>query len=139
MSGEVSDKRRWRVGVPTAHPPATSEAKRTRWSGPTWCGGSCRFSSGARCSSRLPFRQSLLGLSLRSRTLALFTLFFVLLHLAAAAPSPSNLEGLVYLRPELVGLEAFLLTQPEMLAQCSMMALGIAAWACKGVERRLPT
>ena len=53
------------------------------------------------------------------------------LHLAAAAPSPSNLEGLVYMRLEFVGIEVFLLTQPEMIAQCLLMALGIGFWACK--------
>ena len=57
-------------------------------------------------------------------------LFFVLLHLAAAAPSPSNLEGIVYMRPELIGVVPFLLTQPEMLLQSLLFALGTGLWAC---------
>ena len=84
----------------------------------------------------LPFREVVSALAPLARTAVLFGLFFVLLHMAAAAPSPSNLEGLVYMRPELVGLDVFLLTQPEMIAQCLLMAVGIGLWACRPVLRR---
>lgn len=79
----------------------------------------------------VPFRETLTSFALWKRTLVLFVLFFVTLHLAAAAPSPSNLEGLVYMRPEFVGIDVFLLTQPEMIAQCLLMAWGVGVWACK--------
>jgi hypothetical protein len=79
----------------------------------------------------VPFRASLVQLSPLRRTVALAALFFVLLHLSAAAPSPSNLEGLVYVRPELLSLRAFLLTQPEMLAQALLSGAGIARWAAR--------
>jgi hypothetical protein len=78
----------------------------------------------------LPFRAALSSFARRKRVLVLFVLFFVLLHLAAAAPSPSNLEGIVYMRPELIGIGPFLLTQPEMIAQSLLFALGVGIWAC---------
>ena len=78
----------------------------------------------------LPFRPALTSFAAPKRVAALFVLFFVLLHLAAAAPSPSNLEGIVYMRPELIGVVPFLLTQPEMLLQSLLFALGTALWAC---------
>ncbi len=65
------------------------------------------------------------------RVWVLFVIFFVLLHLAAAAPSPSNLEGIVYMRPELLGVVPFLLTQPEMIAQSLLFAIGVGVWALK--------
>lgn len=87
----------------------------------------------------VPFREALTSFAPWKRTLALFVLFFGPLHLAAAAPSPSNLEGLVYMRPQFVGIEVFLLTQPEMIAQCLLMAIGISAWACKPLSEAQPT
>lgn len=79
----------------------------------------------------VPFRQALLSFSAAKRSVVLFVHFFTMLHFAAAAPSPSNLEGLVYMRPEFTSVTVFLLTQPEMIAQCALMALGIGSWACK--------
>lgn len=58
-------------------------------------------------------------------------LFFVWLHLAAAAPSPSNLEGIVFMRPELMGVVPFLLTQPQMTAQSLLFPWGGGLWACR--------
>jgi hypothetical protein len=78
----------------------------------------------------LPFRATLSSFALRKRVLSLFGLFFVLLHLAAAAPSPSNLEGIVYMRPEFIGVVPFLLTQPEMILQSLLFAWGTGVWAC---------
>ena len=78
----------------------------------------------------LPFRSALISFALPKRVLVLFVLFFVLVHLAAAAPSPSNLEGIVYMRPELIGVVPFLLTQPEMVVQSLLFALGTGVWAC---------
>jgi hypothetical protein len=78
----------------------------------------------------LPFRAALSSFALRTRVLSLLGLFFVLVHLAAAAPSPSNLEGIVYMRPEFIGIGPFLLTQPEMILQSLLFALGTGIWAC---------
>lgn len=85
----------------------------------------------------LPFRAALSSFALEKRIVVLFTLSFVLLHLAAAAPSPSNLEGIVYMRPEFTGVVPFLLTQPEMVLQSLLFALGTAAWACRADVRDL--
>ena len=79
----------------------------------------------------LPFRPALTSFALRKRIFVLGGLFFVLADFAAAAPSPSNLEGIVYMRPELIGLIPFLLTQPEMLFQSLLFAVGTAVWACR--------
>lgn len=74
----------------------------------------------------LPFVATLKSFSFKKRVAVLFALVFVLVHLAAAAPSPSNIEGIVYMRPELMSIRAFLLTQPEMIAQSLLFAFGTA-------------
>lgn len=65
----------------------------------------------------LPFRETLFRFSFKKRALVLSLFIFIAAHIAAAAPSPSNLEGFVYMKPEIFTLKAFLLTQPEMIAQ----------------------
>jgi hypothetical protein len=92
----------------------------------------------------LPFRETLSSFAPAKRVLTLFVLFFVLLHLAAAAPSPSNLEGIVYMRPEFIGVAPFLLTQPEMILQSLLFACGTSVWAVpastrEGVTDRSPS
>lgn len=83
----------------------------------------------------LPFVEALKKMAFARRTGVLFALMFVLLHMAAAAPSPSNLEGLVYMKPVFIGVEPFFLTQPEMLFQCMLFALGLA-WLVERSPRR---
>lgn len=74
----------------------------------------------------LPFVETFKKMVFWKRTGILFVLMFVLIHIAAAAPSPSNIEGLVYIKPQLTGVTSFLLTQPEMIAQCLLFALGLS-------------
>lgn len=74
----------------------------------------------------LPFATALRAFSFGKCVFVLFGLVFVLAHLAAGAPSPSNLEGIVYMRPELMSVKSFLLTQPEMIAQSLLFAIGTA-------------
>lgn len=74
----------------------------------------------------LPFIATLKNLSFAKRTWTVFALTFVMIHLAAAAPSPGNIEGLIYMKPELVSSRIFILTQPEMILQCLLFALGLA-------------
>lgn len=74
----------------------------------------------------LPFVETLRKMAFWKRASILFALIFVLAHLAAAAPSPSNIEGLIYMKPALTGVTQFLLTQPEMLAQSLLFALGVS-------------
>ena len=73
-----------------------------------------------------PFINVLQTFSFKKRALVIFSLLFVLVHLAAAAPSPGNIEGFVYMRPELMSPKTFLLVQPEMIAQTILFALGTA-------------
>jgi len=74
----------------------------------------------------LLFIETLKKMTFWRRTGALFLLLFILIHIAAAAPSPANIEGLIYMKPELTGVTSFLLTQPEMLAQSLLFALGLS-------------
>lgn len=74
----------------------------------------------------LPFVGVLRGMSFVKRSGVLFALLFVLIHLAAAAPSPGNIEGLIYMKPELVSSTTFFSTQPEMIAQCLVYAVGVS-------------
>jgi hypothetical protein len=83
----------------------------------------------------LPFVEALKKMSFWKRAGVLFALMFVLIHLAAAAPSPGNVEGLIYMKPELSGFTSFLLTQPEMIAQCLLFALGVS-WVIRKPGRR---
>lgn len=82
----------------------------------------------------LPFVETLKKVAFLKRTGLLFALMFVLIHIAAAAPSPSNIEGLIYLKPELASVASFLLTQPEMIAQCLLFALGLS-WVIRRPAR----
>ena len=76
----------------------------------------------------LPFMNVLQSYSFKKRAVVLAAIVFVLMHLAAAAPSPSNVEGFVYMKSEIFSAKAFLLTQPEMILQSA--GFGIAAsWA----------
>ena len=83
----------------------------------------------------LPFVEALKKAAFYRRVATLFAVLFVLAHLAAAAPSPSNIEGLVYMRPDLVGLRPFLLTQPEMLLPCLLFAFGFS-WLIRSPKER---
>lgn len=74
----------------------------------------------------LPFVETLRKMAFWKRAGVLFALMFVLIHIAAAAPSPANIEGLIYMKPELTGVASFFLTQPEMIAQSLLFALGLS-------------
>jgi hypothetical protein len=78
----------------------------------------------------LPFVETLKKMTFLKRSGVVFSFMFILIHIAAAAPSPSNIEGFIYMKPQLVSVKSFLLTQPEMIAQCMLFALGLA-WVIK--------
>lgn len=73
-----------------------------------------------------PFFETLKSMRFPKRTLVIFALMFILTHIAAAAPSPSNIEGLIYMKPALVNPLSFLLTQPEMVVQTAIYAVGLS-------------
>jgi len=62
----------------------------------------------------LPLFETLKEWSFTKRFSFLSILFFVFTHFAAAVPSPANLEGLVYMKPEFVKL-GFFQMQIEMI------------------------
>ena len=78
----------------------------------------------------LPFVETLKRIAFPKRVGVIFALLFVLIHIASAAPSPSNIEGLIYMKTELVSVKAFLLTQPEMILQILLFALSLS-WILK--------
>ncbi len=78
----------------------------------------------------LPFVETLKKMAFLKRVGTLFAFIFILTHIASAAPSPSNIEGLVYMKPQLINVKSFLLTQPEMIFQSLLFALGLA-WMIK--------
>jgi hypothetical protein len=57
-------------------------------------------------------------------------LFFVFAHLAASAPSPANIEGAIYMRPEFV-TPAFWACQPEMIAHSLLAGFLVARFMFK--------
>ena len=72
----------------------------------------------------LPFVSTLRKMPFWKSSILIFAFLFVLTHLAAAAPSPGNLEGIIYMKPELLSAHIFLLIQPEMLVQTLLVAGG---------------
>ncbi len=74
----------------------------------------------------LPIVGALKKMAFAKRVGVVFGLMFMLTHLAAAAPSPSNIEGLVYMKAQFTGAMPFLLTQPEMILQCLLFAVGLS-------------
>jgi hypothetical protein len=84
----------------------------------------------------LPFMDTLKKMAFWKRTGLIFALMFVLIHLAAAAPSPSNIEGFIYMKPELFNMKTFLLTQPEMIFQSLLFAIGLS-WVLQSRTEKL--
>lgn len=58
------------------------------------------------------------------------TLFFVFTHFASAVPSPANIEGLIYMKPEFIQL-GFTKMQPEMILYSIIVGLIIAQFSIK--------
>jgi hypothetical protein len=84
----------------------------------------------------LPLYSSLAHWSAGKRLLFFSSLWFVFTHLAAAAPSPANIEGMVYMRPEFVR-QGFFLMQPEMILHSLIAGLIVSkyAWLKPGKEK----
>lgn len=78
----------------------------------------------------LPLHSSLKEWSAVKKFLFFSSLLFVFTHLSAAAPSPANIEGLVYMRPEFIQL-AFIKMQPEMILYSIMAGLIFSKFAYK--------
>ena len=61
-------------------------------------------------------------------------LLFLFAHLAASPPSPGNIEGAIYMRPEFV-VQGFWVSQPEMIAHSLLAGFLIARFMFKPAKR----
>ncbi len=85
----------------------------------------------------LPLHSSLKEWSGKKKFLFLSSLLFVLTHLSAAAPSPANIEGVIYMRPEYIEL-GFVKMQPEMILYSVIAGLIFSKFAYKkGIKAEL--
>ena len=78
----------------------------------------------------LPLFNTLQEWNFTKRFLFLSSLFFVFTHIASAAPSPANIEGLVYMKPEFVK-EGFFLMQVEMILYSLLVGWSASKWLFK--------
>jgi hypothetical protein len=78
----------------------------------------------------LPLYKTLKEWGVIQRFSFLSILFFVFTHLASAAPSPANLEGLAYMKPEFIKL-GFFKMQIEMVLYSLFVGLIAAKWLFK--------
>ena len=78
----------------------------------------------------LPIHSALKEFSGLKRFLFFSGLLFVLTHLSSAVPSPANIEGLVYMRPEFIQL-GFFKMQPEMFLYSIIAGLIFSKFAYK--------
>jgi hypothetical protein len=86
----------------------------------------------------LPLFNSLQAWSALNRFLFFSGLLFVLTHLSAAAPSPANIEGLVYMRPEFIQ-QGFIKMQPEMILYSLVAGLIFSKFAYKSEPKEKDT
>lgn len=84
----------------------------------------------------LPLCNVLTEWSVLKRFLFFSALLFVLTHLSAGAPSPANIEGWVYMKPEFIS-SAFAKMQVEMLLYSLMAGLILARFGWKGNQNKL--
>ena len=74
-----------------------------------------------------PFFDTLGAWPFGKRLLALSGLYLVLGYWAGASPAAGNIEGLVYLRPEITHV-AHLKVQPEIIVQGLALSAWVAGW-----------
>lgn len=78
----------------------------------------------------LPLHSSLKEWTALKTFLFFSSLLFVLTHMSAAAPSPANIEGLIYMKPEYIQL-GFFKMQPEMILYSIIAGLIFSKFAYK--------
>ncbi len=94
-----------------------------------------RLEGRAACEGRMalalvPILPKLEEISFARRYAFIAGLLFIFAHLAASAPSPGNIEGALYMRPEFVS-QGFWASQPEMIAHSLFAGLLIAKFMVK--------
>jgi hypothetical protein len=82
----------------------------------------------------LPFVRVFTGWKFWKRVVTLASMHFVLTHFASSSPSGSNIEGFVYLRPELIKA-TFWAGQPKIIVQGLVLGL-VAALLCFGRSKK---
>ena len=82
----------------------------------------------------LPFVKVFTGWKFWKRVAMLASMHFVLTHFASSSPSGSNIEGFVYLRPELIKA-TFWAGQPKIIVQGLILGL-VAAILCFGRPKK---
>lgn len=87
----------------------------------------------------LPFLKVLRGWRYWKRVWVLFGIYFVFSHLSATGPTTGGIEGLIYLRPEIMNPRIFLAVQPEIILQALVLALGVSWWMIPKSERKVGT
>jgi hypothetical protein len=86
----------------------------------------------------LPFMGLLMRMPLIQKGFVIAALYFVFSHLAAAGPTPSNIEGFIYFKPEFFSAKTFFYTQPEIAVQSLGLGFLFAAvLAMKGIRTQL--
>lgn len=88
-------------------------------------------------SALFPFIEILKNWKYWKRVWTLFGIYFVFAHLSATGPTASNIEGLIYLRPEIINLKIFFATQPEIIIQGFILAMLISEWMLSKSERKM--
>lgn len=84
-----------------------------------------------------PFIEVLKSWKYWKRVLVLFGIYIVFAHLSATGPTTSNIEGLIYLRPEIMNWKIFFATQPEIIVQGLILAMSISGWMVSRSERKM--
>ena len=78
----------------------------------------------------LPFLNTWKDWRFGKRTWTILAGYFILTHFAATAPSGSNIEGFIYMRPEFVEA-GFWKGQPEAIIHGLLMSTIVAAWGIR--------
>lgn len=78
----------------------------------------------------LPLFDSIKEWKFLKRFLFFSSLFFVFTHFSSAVPSPANIEGLIYMKPEFIKL-GFLKMQPEMILYSIILGLIVSKYLYK--------
>lgn len=78
----------------------------------------------------LPLYGPLKEWSASKKILFFSSMFFVLTHMASSAPSPANIEGLVYMKPEFIKL-GFVKMQVEMILHAILVGIIFARYGYK--------
>lgn len=81
----------------------------------------------------LPFYYTLMEMKRSKRFLVLLGIYVIFGFWAAFVAAPGNIEGLIYLKPD-IGLKGHLFIQPHMLLQALLISGWLSMWMGKKAE-----